>query len=125
MHNLKEMIKATIKIIIVALLFAICLLAIIYFTFKNEIKTAISYINLVSIDDSKYEHIEASIDEKTNKIKNYPEYGTEYAKIKIDKIDVDLPVYFGDDLNTLKKGVGHSSRKLFSRRRWLYSLYGS
>ena len=48
-----------------------------------------------------------------NTIKNYPEYGTKYATIKIPKIDVELPVYFGDTLEVLKKGVGHSSGSYF------------
>lgn len=113
MHKFKEGFKAAIKSLIVALFFAVCLLAIIHILFKYEIKTAISYIDLISVDDSKYEYVEASIDEETKQIKNYPEYGTKYANIKIDRIDVDLPVYFGDDLNTLKKGVGHSSGSYF------------
>ncbi len=113
MRKFKEGFKAAIKSLIVALLFAVCLLAIIHILFKNEIKAAISYIDLISVDDSKYEYVEASIDEETKQIKNYPEYGTKYANIKIDRIDVDLPVYFGDDLNTLKKGVGHSSGSYF------------
>ena len=46
-------------------------------------------------------------------ILNYPEYGTQYATIEIPKIDVDLPVYFGDTLEVLKKGVGHSSGSYF------------
>ena len=36
-----------------------------------------------------------------------------YATIKIPKIDVDLPVYYGDSLDVLKKGVGHSSGSYF------------
>ena len=50
--------------------------------------------------------------EKTT-IKNYPEYGTQYATIEIDKIGVNLPVYYGDTLDILKKGVGHSSGSYF------------
>ena len=48
-----------------------------------------------------------------SKIKNYPEYGTQYATIEIPKIDVNLPVYFGDTLEILKNGVGHSSGSYF------------
>ena len=50
---------------------------------------------------------------ENNKLKNYPEYGAKYATIKIPKIDVDLPVYYGDSLDILKKGVGHSSGSYF------------
>ena len=113
MHSFKEILKATIKVIIVALLFAVCLLMILHLTLRNEIKQAISIIDLISIDDSKYEQQEIKVDEDTKKIKEYPEYGTQYATIKIDKIDKELPVYFGDDLNILKKGVGHSTGSYF------------
>lgn len=115
MHSFKEVLKATIKVIIVALLFSACLVIITHIAWKNEIKQAISYIDLISVDKSKYEQQETKIDLETKKIKDYPEYGTQYANIKIEKINVDLPVYFGDDLSTLKKGVGHSSRKLLPR----------
>ena len=113
MHSFKEVLKATIKVIIVALFFAIFLLLIIHIALKNEIKQAISYIDLISVDESKYEQQEMVIDEETKKIKEYPEYGTQYATIKIDKIDKELPVFFGDDLNTLKNGVGHSTGSYF------------
>ena len=106
MHKyLKNTVKATIKVIIVALFFAVCLLIGLYIMFGEEINWAISSIDLISVDKNNYEQVQTSMDEETKKIKNYPEYGTEYANIKIEKIDVDLPVFLGDDLETLKKGV--------------------
>ena len=48
-----------------------------------------------------------------NTLENYPEYGTQYATIKIPRINADLPVYFGDTLEVLKNGVGHSSGSYF------------
>ena len=64
----------------------------------------------IGVSDSS-EVVNTVIDDK--KIKNYPEYGTKYATIKIPKIDVELPVYYGDTLDILKKGVGHSSGSYF------------
>ena len=105
--------KATIKELIVALIFTALIIGIGYFLFGARIEEAISLINKVSIDvENKKEVVETIIDED-NKLKNYPEYGTEYARINIPKIDVDLPVYFGDTLEVLKKGVGHSSGSYF------------
>ena len=105
--------KATIKELIVALIFTALIIGIGYFLFGARIEETISLINKVSIDvENKKEAVETIIDED-NKIKNYPEYGTQYAKINIPKIDVDLPVYFGDTLEILKKGVGHSSGSYF------------
>ena len=114
MHSyFKKTVKATIKTIIVALLFTACLFLVLFIAFRKEINEAISTIDLISLEKANYEQVETTIDEETKKIKDYPEYGTQYANIKIDKIDVDLPVYFGDDLDTLKKGVGHSSGSYF------------
>lgn len=113
MHKfIGKTIKATIINIIVALFSTIVLLAVIYLFFGAEIDETVSLINKVAIDvESKEE--KPTIMTEENTIKNYPEYGTKYATIKIPKIDVELPVYFGDTLEVLKKGVGHSSGSYF------------
>ena len=109
MHNLVgNAIKATIIELIVALFITVILLGIGYFLFGAKIEETMSLISKVSIGVSdSSEVVNTVIDDK--KIKNYPEYGTKYATIKIPKIDVELPVYYGDTLDILKKGVGHSS----------------
>lgn len=80
--------------------------------FGHEIESIISLINKITIDTDNKKEIATTMDEN-NKIKNYPEYGTQYATIEIPKIDVNLPVYFGDTLDILKNGVGHSSGSYF------------
>ena len=105
-------IKATILNIIVALILIIIVVGAVKFRFGARIEDAVSLANKITIDvDNKEEVKPIEISEK--KIKNYPEYGTKYATIEIPKIDVDLPVYFGDTLEVLKKGVGHSSGSYF------------
>ena len=113
MHNLVgNAIKATIIELIVALFITAILLGIGYFLFGAKIEETMSLISKVSIGVSgSSEVVNTVIDNK--KIKNYPEYGTKYATIKIPKIDVELPVYYGDTLDILKKGVGHSSGSYF------------
>ena len=113
MHNLvKDAIKATIIELIVALFITVILLGIGYFLFGARIEETMSLISKVSIGVSDgSEVVNTVIDNK--KLKNYPEYGTKYATIKIPKIDVELPVYYGDTLDILKKGVGHSSGSYF------------
>ena len=114
MHNLLvNTIKATIIQLIVALFITVIIFLVGYFLFGARVEEAISLISKVSIDiGGEKEVVETVIDEQ-NKLKNYPEYGTKYATIKIPKIDVDLPVYYGDTLEILKKGVGHSSGSYF------------
>lgn len=108
---IKKTIKATIIYLIVALLIAMLITGSIKLFFGAKIEETISLVNKVAIDISQKEVKETVLD--NNKIKNYPEYGTQYATIEIPKIDVNLPVYFGDTLEILKKGVGHSSGSYF------------
>ena len=108
---IKKTIKATIIYLIVALLIAILIIGNIKLFFGAKIEETISLVNKVAIDISQKEVKETVLD--NNKIKNYPEYGTQYATIEIPKIDVNLPVYFGDTWEILKKGVGHSSGSYF------------
>lgn len=113
MHKfIKQTIKATIINIIVALFSTAIIFASIYLFFGHEIESIISLINKIAIDTENKKEILTTMDEN-NRIKNYPEYGTQYATIEIPKIDVNLPVYFGDTLDVLKKGVGHSSGSYF------------
>ena len=113
MHKyIGKTIKATILNIIVALILIIIVVGAVKIFFGARIEDAVLLANKITIDvDNKEEVKPIEISEKT--IKNYPEYGTKYATIEIPKIDVDLPVYFGDTLEVLKKGVGHSSGSYF------------
>lgn len=107
-------IKATIISIIVALFItAIILIAINLFA-GAQIEESISLVDKVSIDiGEKKEDEEIELSEKNSLLTNYPEYGTQYATIEIPKINVNLPVYYGDTLEVLKNGVGHSSGSYF------------
>ena len=113
-NKLLQTLKATISSIIVALLITGLLILVINLFFGQEIGEIFSLVNKVSITiDENKEVAETTISKEENKLINYPEYGTQYATIQIDKIDVNLPVYFGDTLEILKKGVGHSSGSYF------------
>lgn len=108
---IKKTIKATIKYLVVALLVMVSILLCIYLLIGKNLEKGISLINKISIDvENKKDEI---IVIKNNKVQNYPEYGTQYAYIEIPKIDVNLPVYFGDTLAILKNGIGHSSGSYF------------
>ena len=117
-NKLVQSVKATISSIIVALLITGILLLGIKLFLGREIEKVFTLVNKVSITTNakaEPEQTTISTDEETEQtiIKNYPEYGTQYATIEIDKIDVNLPVYFGDTLEILKKGVVHSSGSYF------------
>ena len=106
-------IKATIKKVIVAFLIVIVFFGLINIFLGQQINLNISLINKMAIDKSAKKEEIMAIDTNTNKIQNYPEYGTQYATIEIPRIDVNLPVYFGSTLDVLKNGVGHDSASYF------------
>ena len=90
------------------------LLLVIYLFLGQEIGTIFSLVNKVSITINTNKVEEPTvINEEKKSLENYPEYGTQYGTIEIEKIDVNLPVYFGDTLEVLKKGIGHSSGSYF------------
>jgi sortase A len=106
-------IKATIISLIVALIVTGIIVLGIYLFLGQKIDETISLVNKVEVDTSTKTIEEVTIDTVKKRLQNYPEYGTQYATIEISKIGVDLPVYFGDTLEILKNGVGHSSGSYF------------
>ena len=117
-NRLVQSVKATISSIIVALLIAGLLLLCVKLFLGRKIDEVFTLVNKVSVTTATNAEpaqttIKKDIDTEKNTIENYPTYGTQYATIQIDKIDLNLPVYFGDTLEILKKGVGHSSGSYF------------
>ena len=108
-----SIILATIKHLIVAIMFIILIAVIIFVLFGSRISMAISLINKVSIDTSNVVLKDVKLNSITKRLESYPEYGTKYGDLTIDSIDVDLPLYYGDTLSILRNGVGHSSGSYF------------
>ncbi len=108
-----NILKATIKDIIVAFICIAIIFFTIYIVWGSEISLAISLVNKISIDTSKKVLEEVKLNSVTNKLESYPEYGTKYGTIKIDAINADLPLYYGDTLAILRNGVGQFSGGYF------------
>lgn len=73
-------------------------------------------VNIEEIDDSAKEIVEDSsvrVNPENNRLTKYPSQGEKYGQVKISSIGVDLPLYFGDSLEILKRGIGHSSWSYF------------
>ena len=112
MHSkFANFLKATIIDIIVALFVLCTIVFVIRLIFGAKIDETISIVSKISKSTDQKEI--KPIEFENKKLKNYPEYGTQYATIQIPSINVDVPVYFGDTLEILKKGVGHSSGSYF------------
>ena len=110
---MKNVIKATIIDVIVALLILVLIIFAIYMFLGQTIEENILLVNQVAVKVEKTTEKQAMEMNEDNRLENYPEYGTQYATIEIPKIDVNLPVYYGDTLEILKNGVGHSSGSYF------------
>ena len=113
MHKENAILKATIRNIIVAFIYVIIVVGIIGILFTPQISMAISLVNRISTDTSKKIQSDVKIDLKNNKLESYPEYGTKYGDIKIQELGIELPLYYGDTLSILRKGVGQSSGAYF------------
>lgn len=112
--KLVQTLKATISSVIVALLITGILILAIYLFLGQEIGEIFSLVNKVSITiDENKEQGPTKISEEKQVLENYPEYGTKYGTMEIEKIDLNVPIYYGDTLEILKKGVGHSSGSYF------------
>lgn len=110
----KTKLKATISYIIVALLFVFIPIGIVQLVFGNQISEAISLVNMISVTAQGNEEVaETKINSETKRLQNYPKYGTQYATIQIESLNINLPLYFGDTLEILRYGVGQSSRAYF------------
>lgn len=112
-NKLIMVLKATVIDVIVAFMFVIILISIVQVILGDKINMAISLANNISIGENNHNEKEINFIKEENKLKNYPSYGSKYATINIEAINIELPVYFGDTLEILKKGVGHSSGSYF------------
>lgn len=104
---------ATIHSIIVAFIYVIIIISIIYFLFANSISRAISLIDLVSVKTTERFLKDVKIDLSTKDLESYPEYGTQYAKIEIPSLGIDLPLYYGSKLSILRNGIGQATSAYF------------
>ena len=111
--NKHIILKATIKNTIVAFVYVAIIIGIIAILFGNKISMAISLINTISIETGEKNTQEVKIDMNSYMLEKYPEYGTQYGKLIIQDLDIDLPLYFGDTLSILRYGAGHSSGSYF------------
>ncbi len=106
-------IEAIIVSIITASIIAIGLIYTIRSLFGKQISQAIDLIDMVSITTNSDVVPQIKFDEKKQTLDQIPAYGTRYANIKIDSIGVNLPLYYGDKLSILSKGIGHTSGSYF------------
>ena len=106
-------VEAIIIDLIVASLIVLGLIGGFKLIFGKQIKSAIEVIDMVSINTNSSVISEIKFNENVKEITEYPEYGSRYGNIRIESLDINLPLYYGDKLEILKNGVGQSSGAYF------------
>ena len=86
------------------------ILNIAYFGFGELLHDIYTLVRTMTIEEST-ELVEIKV--KNQKIEVKPTYGSKYAALKIESLNIDLPVYYGDSKNILKDGIGHTTTSSF------------
>ena len=88
------------------------------FTMKNtDAEITENEVEINSKSKVKNEITKSTFDEKAfenGHLKHYPNFAEQYAKMKIKKIGVDAPIYFGVTDEIILKGIGHDSGSYFA-----------
>ena len=117
MHRKKlvaKMVRTSISDIIVVLIFlAITYLAIAIFEEKYTTIIQAKLDQFTKVASNNETKTKLELDSYNKKIKEYPSYGEQYATVNIDAIDLELPLFYGDSLEILKKGIGQSTASYF------------
>ena len=108
-----QTIEATIIDVIVAFIIVIAIIFTTKIIFGKQIKKAIEVVDMISIKTDSSVVPEIKFDTEKSTITNYPEYGNRYGNVKIESLDINIPLYYGDKLSILKNGVGQSSGSYF------------
>lgn len=106
-----KVIKATIISLIVAFLFVFIICFSLRKVGKEKFDMAIYLLNVITVDESKEQEIKPVL--KENVLVNYPTYGSKYATLKIESINVELPIYYGASYAILKSGIAHDDTSFF------------
>lgn len=89
---------------ILIILFSLCLIfTIFYFTIGD---ISYDFYNLIKTMNYKDSSKEVALEVKNKKIVKYPTYGSKYGNLIIEALDINLPIYYGDSKEVLKKGIG-------------------
>lgn len=100
-------IKVIVKQLAIAFLFSIILISGLLFVFGEDINLYINLLDKMTVVSIKQENENIHLDTASKRLVNYPSYDSIFATLTIPSINVEAPLYHGDSLDILKKGVGH------------------
>lgn len=109
--NIKKILKAAIISLIVAFLFVLIINFTVVKVCKEKFELATNLLKIITIDKENVQTITPVLEGDI--LLNYPTFGTKYATLKIDSINVNLPVYYGASYTILKSGIAHDDISYF------------
>lgn len=110
-NRLVNFMKAAIISLIVAFLFVLIVCLFFNLVIKEKFDMAINLIKIITINEDNSQTIKPVLE--GNILINYPTFGTKYADLKIDSINLNLPVYYGANYTILKSGIAHDENSYF------------
>ena len=111
MNIFKKLIKTFAINIAISFFFASIFITIAYLTCEEKINYYAAIINSTAVKEAN--EVEAVYNEESKRLIELPSYGKKFATIKIDRINLSLPVYHGDNLKILRYGIGHYAGSYF------------
>ncbi len=109
---MKKMCGKIIRNIAYAFFFTAIFVLLYNYLLDEKVSSYVSLVNKATLKVAANEK-ETEYNFEERRLIHYPKYGTKYANLKISKIDMDLPVYYGDSLKILRYGIGHYAGSYF------------
>jgi len=113
---LKKLVKAIgaiVKQLAIAFFFSSIIIGVMSLFVKDKIELGFSLVNNFAASGEIGEKVEAKYDVFQKRIIKYPKYGTIFATLKIPSLNIEKEVVHGDDMEILRKNVGHFSGSYF------------
>ncbi len=113
-----KIIKATILAIIVAffIVMVICFISVKFGKEKFQMATKLIDMTTIQTDanvEKKAPVLQTFEEEQATILRYGPDYGENYATLKIPSVKIELPIYYGKTMDLLKNGVGHDNSSYF------------
>lgn len=97
--------------IAISFFFASIFITVIYFLGEEKINYYSALINSLVVNNSAEN--DAVYSKEAKRLIELPTYGKRFGTIKIETIDLSLPLYHGDNLKILHYGIGHYAGSYF------------
>ena len=113
-RNIKRFFKEMGKELFIAIFFSSLIIFIVFFFFNDKVNDFVNLVNMVIVKERMVYNNDLEFDIENKRLVKYPSYGTIWGTLKIDKLDIEQKIFYGDTLDILKKGVGHFAGSYFA-----------